>query len=402
MRRPRLLIAAMTFIVTGMAFAVPSFAATAGTASAPVIVGLGDSFTSGVGSADLDASSGICRRSPNSYPLLAAKQLGVTGANAACSGAPVSALTETFRGQQPQISKIGSAKFVVMTVGGNDVLSLSNATNLLIDQAKFEAQIAAVRDQLVTNLKAAQAQAPSAQFMLLAYPDLFPSSNDPSVANCPTGVSGVLTPLHTAFTDLNSAIQSAATTGAVSYVGTSNAFKGHDICSTDPWVASLTDPNTALHPNDKGYAALAKAAASAIKPLMTDALSTTKASPGEATTTGLVAPPVEITPATEAPVVKVAPRTEAPVVKVIPKAAPSENPPSSKTEVLGETATPVATEPAPTTSSTPSVTGVTATQLAHTGYRTSFGMMFGSLLMAIGFGLIWLKLRLEAQDFTAA
>lgn len=257
-RRPKpslkLLVAAVVVCITGSVLAAPTFAAPAN--EAPLVVGLGDSFTSGVGLAELDAASRDCRRGFHSYPLLAATAMGMRGSNAACSGAEVSAITATFKGQRPQVSKLEDADYVVMTVGGNDVISMSNVFNLFWDETKVVAELEALAPQLRAAYVTVAEAAPDARVMVLAYPDFFPTTD---TGSCGALISSVLPEAHRAFELLNSTIEREAVAAGVQYVDTSRAFEGHDICSSQPWATGLEDMTIALHPNESGHAALAEA-----------------------------------------------------------------------------------------------------------------------------------------------
>jgi len=65
-----------------------SVTASAGPAQAgpQLLIGIGDSYTTGVGIPPVDESSGECQRSTRAYPLVAAEQLGYAGQNVACGG----------------------------------------------------------------------------------------------------------------------------------------------------------------------------------------------------------------------------------------------------------------------------------------------------------------------------
>jgi lysophospholipase L1-like esterase len=129
---------------------------------------------------------------------------------------------------------------------------------------------------LYRQIKSEPSLAPSAQILVLGYPQFFPTGQ---AASCPTGlVTGALgyefQPSDMAWIDsviklVDSDIQAAASAVGLTYVDTSNAFVGNQLCQPDPdlnaavfgpvlysegypkWVQSF-------HPNAAGQRVLAQ------------------------------------------------------------------------------------------------------------------------------------------------
>jgi lysophospholipase L1-like esterase len=94
------------------------------------IVALGDSYGSGTGAGDYQAGTGVpngCWRSANSYSEVVTAQLRAAGApvtltNVTCSGASTATLSQTFKGEPPQLDALRQDTHVVfLSIGTNDI-----------------------------------------------------------------------------------------------------------------------------------------------------------------------------------------------------------------------------------------------------------------------------------------
>jgi lysophospholipase L1-like esterase len=251
---------------------------------------IGDSYSSGVGAGPYDdgtdSDTNTCMRSANAFGRLYAAGPPEIYAPAdvqhlACSGAVIDNLTSTSRnGEPPQISRISpTASLVTVTIGGNDVgfadilaICVLPSTSPCEDQYSqdddnnLDARIEGLEPRLVAAYTAIRAQAPDASVIAVTYPNLFaPGSEGPSQSQC-LGI-GFLWDDDVAWLidetyHLDNVIDEAATAAGIQVLDERYAFSGHELCTADPWVNSLTDQpfsdiDEAFHPNAAGQAALA-------------------------------------------------------------------------------------------------------------------------------------------------
>lgn len=237
-------------------------------------VALGDSVAAGIGVGNyVDTSA--CDRSDAAYPVVLAKQRALRLTSLACSGATVPAglvgrqvvnrlaltaqLTTLFA--QP-----ATPQLITITVGANDV----NWTDILrtcytttcgsaADQQAIAADLHKMSTYVQTALQRIRthyAQSPQPPAIVLAgYYQVFPMT---PVKGCSdlTGIDANELAWGRQFqTDLNEAVNQAAE--AVTDVSfTSADFTGHELCTADPWVQSLTDARP-YHPTAAGQRAIA-------------------------------------------------------------------------------------------------------------------------------------------------
>jgi lysophospholipase L1-like esterase len=278
---PRKLLAAVAALSTtvGLFAVTATTTADAADGNVPLIVGLGDSYSSG-GSSDTFPGRGECWQSAGAYSLLAAKELGYRGKNYACSGAVTGDLTKSFKGQAAQISLIDAdASWVVLTIGGNDIDILGTAAGSATQQSYATTMLPKTQTSIENVLKAIEQKAPKAKVMLLSYPSFLPSSGSCSNANT-VGAAQL-------YKNLTATMKNAATATGASFLDVAPAFAGHDMCAADSWFAG-SNGNIADHPNGKGYANIGKQLAAAIK--AADAKGATSAAP---TTTTLTTPKLQ-------------------------------------------------------------------------------------------------------------
>jgi lysophospholipase L1-like esterase len=260
----RLSIGLIAALVAIFAITPAASAATTG-GNRPLIVGVGDSFTSGEGNPPFlfgtDTTADQCHRSLAAYPYVVARMLRARGRDIACSGAQTKDLFATFKSESPQVSRLGNADDVVTTIGGNDVNALQSIENPP-SSAQFAAELQALEPVLVSTYQKLQAAAPNAQIFAVAYPSLIGAN---ATSSCPLSTSQRQTVI-TATEALDQTIQTAATQAHVNFVNDFDAFTGHELCTSDPWVngVNLIHPSYSLHPNEQGQMAIARSVAAAI------------------------------------------------------------------------------------------------------------------------------------------
>lgn len=277
----KLTIGAIAVALIAGGFASPVIAATA---SAPLIIGIGDSYTSGVGAPPYDASK--CYRSQaSSYPVLAAAALGYQVRNIACSGADTQDVQSEYQGEPSQVGRIADADWVVMTIGGNDPDLLGNMTKGSAGVRAIAAKIPATRQKVQDVLQKVKAAAPHAEVAILTHSDILPQTQEQAKACLGDDAAKIdVAGMHQQFTAFNAAIAAAAKATGAHLVDVASAFRGHDMCSTTPWIENLAAEG-AEHPNVTGYTHMASMVAKAI-----DAVDLSKTGIATADTPDQVAP----------------------------------------------------------------------------------------------------------------
>ncbi|NGN67919.1 SGNH/GDSL hydrolase family protein [Streptomyces sp. A7024] len=240
-----LLLAAFTALVTG-----------AGTAHAaePPYVALGDSYSSGVGAGSYDSASGDCRRSTRAYPKLWADAHGPSAfAFAACSGARTTDVTATQLG-----ALNADTGLVSISIGGNDAgfadtmttCVLQSEANCLARVAEANAYInGTLPGRLDAVYDAIRGKAPAARVVVLGYPRLYTLGG-----SCVAGLSeNERAAINEASENLNSVTEKRALDHGFTFGDVRDTFAGHEICSGDSWIHSVTWPvGDSYHPTAEG------------------------------------------------------------------------------------------------------------------------------------------------------
>jgi lysophospholipase L1-like esterase len=254
----------------------------ASTPSAPAYqryVALGDSYSAGPLIPTTDLAGG-CARSDHNYPSLVAAELHVPDfVDVTCSGATTGDLTHvqpTFGDARipPQLRAVTrSTDLVTLGIGGNDLDLFGTlihtctrlrstdpdgspcARRLAAAGPDLAAATATIRSRVAASLRAVRRRAPKADLVLVGYLRLVPDTGTCAALPLATGdyaegrrISRVLD---------RALAQAAARTG-VRYVDMYDASRGHDICSSAPWVnGRVTDRQKALayHPLAAGMRA---------------------------------------------------------------------------------------------------------------------------------------------------
>jgi lysophospholipase L1-like esterase len=253
MRKIRLSLSVALAAVVATVIAVPAFAAPG--AQAVNYVALGDSYASGTGAGDY-GDSGNCLRSANAYPNLWANANSPAAFTfAACSGAVTS---DVLNSQVNSLSS--STTMVTISIGGNDAGFVDVITDCTLgsDQDcinRVEEAKTFARNTLpgrLNNVYAAiKSRAPSAEVYVLGYPRLYMVPG-----NCSVGLSNTKrSAINDGANTLAEVTAGRVAAAGFNFVDARPAFAGHEICTSDRWLNSLTWPITdSYHPNKRGHA----------------------------------------------------------------------------------------------------------------------------------------------------
>ncbi|NJQ01355.1 SGNH/GDSL hydrolase family protein [Streptomyces zingiberis] len=240
-----LLAAALTLTGAGAATAAPA---------ATGYVALGDSYASGLGAGSYDSASGDCKRSNRAYgPLWAAANSPSSFHFTACSGARTGDVLNSQLG--PLSSSTG---LVSISVGGNDAgFADVMTTCVLSSQSTCLSRVQQARDYMNATLPgkldqvyaAIRAKAPAARVVVLGYPRLYQLKG-----TCIAGLSEAeRSALNAASDNLNEVTAKRAADHGFSFGDVRPTFAGHEICSGDSWIHSVTLPiNDSYHPTAAG------------------------------------------------------------------------------------------------------------------------------------------------------
>lgn len=237
------------------------------TDAAASYVALGDSYSSGVGAGDYDSGSGDCKRSANAYPQLWAAANSPSSFDfTACSGAVTDDVIANQLGPLDS-----STTLVSISIGGNDagfadamqtcVLQGEGACLSRMEQAQgyISGTLPGKLDAVYTAISE---RAPAAQVVVLGYPRMYEPDG-----SCVVGLSEASRAAINATADVLSDVTAKrAADHGFTYGDVRSAFTGHEICSSDEWLHSVTLPiGDSYHPKAAGqsggyYPALESAA----------------------------------------------------------------------------------------------------------------------------------------------
>jgi lysophospholipase L1-like esterase len=229
-------------------------ASAAGSAAAGGYVALGDSYSSGVGAGSYLPDSGDCRRSTNAYPYLwQAANSPASFDFVACSGATTSSVAS---GQLGALS--ASTSLVSVTAGGNDVgfadvmqdcvlsseATCINSVNNAV--SRMNNSLPGSLDSLYDNIRA---RAPQAQVVVLGYPRFYQLSG-----RCVAGLTEAeRSAINNASDVLNDVLAKRSADAGFTFSGVVDEFTGHELCSGDAWLHSVTFPiHNSYHPKAAG------------------------------------------------------------------------------------------------------------------------------------------------------
>ncbi|MFF2007450.1 SGNH/GDSL hydrolase family protein [Streptomyces sp. NPDC058195] len=217
-------------------------------------VALGDSYSSGVGAGSYLSDSGDCRRSTKAYPYLwAAANSPSSFAFVACSGATTSSVASTQLG-----SLSSSTGLVSVTAGGNDVGFASVMQDCVLSgEAACLSSVSTAVSQMQNSLPSGlsslygsiRSRAPQAQVVVLGYPRFYQLSG-----SCIAGLTEKeRSAINNASDVLNGVIAKQAANAGFTFSSVVDEFTGHELCSGDAWLNSVTLPvYNSYHPKAAG------------------------------------------------------------------------------------------------------------------------------------------------------
>jgi lysophospholipase L1-like esterase len=240
---------------------------------------MGDSYSSGPLIPTTDLAGG-CARSDHNYPSLLAAELHVEDfVDVTCSGATTADLAgvqHPFADSSipPQLDALNKrTDLVTLGIGGNDfnlfatlIYTCSRqraadptgapcARRLSTTGPDIEADTRTISDRVTAALRTITQRAPDATVVLVGYLRLAPDSG-----TCPALplADGDYATGRRFSEALDGALSRAAKRAQVTYVDMYTASRGHDICSSHPWVNGRTtqrDKALAYHPFAAGMQA---------------------------------------------------------------------------------------------------------------------------------------------------
>lgn len=243
-------------------------------------VALGDSVAAGLGAGPTQSGTTdpACRVSTQAYPTVVASALGRQYRNVACSGATVGDLvTEqhlsgTTRDIEPQLDQAfagGVPSLMTLTAGANDVRTqyfvrkcTTGTCGTGTDQVLARQLVTAMQLKLnyaLRDIARRSGGSPPRVVITGYYYPLSLACTQQQSAITPSEVQWV-----NSQTDaLNQALANTANNFSfVRYVPVD--FRGHELCTTDPWVQGLQDP-APVHPTAQGQRAIARSVLGAMR-----------------------------------------------------------------------------------------------------------------------------------------
>lgn len=261
-------------------------------------VAMGDSYSSGEGAWNYEPGTDFddrndawpfnddeeahnrCHRSADAYANIIGGNNPFAGGSTfvACSGSVISDLdnpNHNQTGENPQTDALDDdVSLVTLTLGGNDlgfgevVADCVKGDFPIVDgcQEKHDQRIADRLPVLYEELLAAYAkihkESPDARIVIVGYPQLFlDNPSDDTWLNAEDKVW-----MNQKAAELNTTLAAAAKEAGAEFVDPTDAFRGHGVGSSDPWMNDidfggpgimLNDPSS-FHPNATGHAALAQ------------------------------------------------------------------------------------------------------------------------------------------------
>ena len=216
-------------------------------------VALGDSYASGTGAGDYGDSGG-CKRSANAYAPLWAGAHGASLTFVACSGAVTSDVLSDQVG-----SLDSSTSMVTISIGGNDAGFVDVITTCTlgsddtcvnrVNEAKdfVSGTLTGRLDSVYSEISS---RAPSARVVVLGYPHMYQVPG-----SCSVGLSDVKrAAINSAADALDETTADRASAAGFDFADPRGTFSGHEICSSNSWLHSLTVPvDESYHPTAAGH-----------------------------------------------------------------------------------------------------------------------------------------------------
>jgi lysophospholipase L1-like esterase len=226
-----------------------------GSAAQVEYVAMGSSYAAGPGiGSRVPGSPAQCAQSSENYAHLFARKRGLNLIDVTCSGATTASILETWHSLPPQMQAVTpKTRLVTVTIGGNDVFFIANlfawscqnapdrvsqARRAAMCKARPDADVEAAFETLPDNFKKIVAgihrRAPSATIVFVNYVTLLPEAGA-----CPDKLplSGdELEKSRSVAGRLAAITQTVANQTGSDLLKASDLTKGHDVCSSDPWV----------------------------------------------------------------------------------------------------------------------------------------------------------------------
>ncbi|MFG2225834.1 SGNH/GDSL hydrolase family protein [Streptomyces sp. NPDC048644] len=242
------------FVTTALALTGASAAVSAERPLATGYVALGDSYAAGVGSGSYDSGSGSCKRSTKAYPALWAAAHSPSSFDfVACSGARTGDVTGG------QLGPLGaSTGLVSISIGGNDAGFADTMTTCALQgESACLDRVAKAVDYINSTLPgqldgvydAITQKAPAAHVVVLGYPHFYKIGG-----SCSAGLSEKSrSAINGAADTINGVTAKRAADHGFSFADVNSTFTGHELCSGDPWLHSVTVPvDESYHPTATG------------------------------------------------------------------------------------------------------------------------------------------------------
>lgn len=284
--------------LTGTAPLVAPPAAAAPPRSDIEVAVIGDSTAAGVGNAPIAEPTDAdiaCERSSDAYAQVLQSATGWRVENLACASATID---QGLLGAQPDrrpvvpppqvgvLKSITSLRAVVVGIGANDIgwsdfLAYCYRLSRCDDQATqqlVQSRLDTFRLQYAQLLQQLSALPSRPAVLITGYYDPFgetfdcPALRDPDAPEAPparygfaegpggpdqqTIVQRKIEPLRSMLAQLNSILAQGAE--AFGFTSVTPSFRGHELCSDQPWVQGLSDPYP-FHPSAAGELAIAAA-----------------------------------------------------------------------------------------------------------------------------------------------
>lgn len=250
-------------------------------------VGLGDSYAAGPLIPNQSLQPLGCLRSSRNFAHLAASRVGMSLADASCSGAETGDMTSaqsTDAGTNPpQFDALSATtKVVSLQIGGNDVGFTEILENCVTynpfshpcqdryvvnGRDEISARIAATAPKVASVLAGIKSRSATARVLLINYAAILPESGRGCWPQVPLAYADVPY-LRAKEHELNAMLATQASAAGARLVDDSTTSTGKNACTspTVRWVEPLVPNNAAapFHPNARGEAGVADAVVAAL------------------------------------------------------------------------------------------------------------------------------------------
>ena len=250
-------------------------------------VGLGDSYAAGPLIPNQSLQPLGCLRSSRNFAHLAAARVGMSLADASCSGAETGDMTapqSTDAGTNPpQFNALSAAtKVASLQIGGNDVGFTEVIENCVTynpfshpcqdryvvnGHDEISARIAATGPKVAAVLAGIKSRSATARVLVVNYAAILPESGRGCWPQVPVAYADVPY-LRAKQHELNAMLATRASAAGATLVDDFAASTGKNACTSPPvrWVEPLVPNNAAapFHPNARGEAGVADAVVAAL------------------------------------------------------------------------------------------------------------------------------------------